>query len=50
MIGVHAHRNMFIVCGIMSMVLQWHHDIYSESVEQMAVTALKLLTEPLVSL
>lgn len=50
MIGVHAHRNMFIVCGIMSMVLQWHHDGYSESVEQMALTALKLLTEPLVSL
>ena len=49
-IGYQTHRNMFIVCGIMTMVIQWHHYGYSESVEQMALTALRLLTEPLVSL
>lgn len=50
MIGEQMNRNMFIVCGIMSMVLQWHHEGYSESVEQMALTARKLLSEPLISL
>ena len=48
--GEQMHRNLFIVCGIMSMVVQWHHDGYKESVEQMASTCLRLLTEPLVSL
>lgn len=44
------HTNMFIVCGLMSMVVQWHHAGYPESVRQMAKTALRLLTEPLVTL
>lgn len=44
------HTNMFVVCGLMSMVVQWHHDGYPETVRQMAQTALRLLTKPLVSL
>ena len=44
------HTNMFVVCGLMSMVIQWHHDGYPETVRHMAQTALRLLTKPLVSL
>lgn len=43
------HVTMFMVCGLMSMVVQWHHDGYPESTRQMAKIALRLLTEPLVS-
>ena len=43
------HLTMFMVCGLMSMVAQWHKDGYQESVRQMAQIALRLLTEPLVS-
>lgn len=38
----------FTVCGIMSMVLQWHHEGYGRSVEEMAALARELLGRPLV--
>lgn len=38
---------MFAICGLMSMLVQWHHDGFSETVEQMADLAIRLLSEPL---
>lgn len=38
----------FIVCGIMTTVLQWHHDGYRQSPREMAETAYKMLSHPLV--
>ena len=38
---------MFGVCGLMSMVLQWHHSGYAESAQFMAEVAVRLLTRPL---
>lgn len=37
----------FCVCGLMSMVLTWHHDGYSQSASQMAEIASRLLEQPL---
>lgn len=41
------HAVMFGVCGLMSMVLDWHNTGYELSTKQMAKIAAKLLTEPL---
>ena len=38
---------MFTVCGLMSMVLTWHHDGYKQSAEMMADIACRLLSKPL---
>ena len=38
---------MFGVCGLMSMVLNWHKTGFSLSVSQMAAIAVELLTKPL---
>ncbi len=38
---------MFGVCGLMSMVLTWHHDGYQQSPQDMAKVAARLLMEPL---
>ncbi len=40
---------MFMVTGLISLVLQWHHDDYRDSPRQMAVTAGHLMTQPIVS-
>lgn len=37
----------FAVCGIMSMVIQWHHLGYEETPEQMTHLAITLLSNPL---
>ena len=42
-----AHATMFAVCGLMSMVVTWHHDNYFQDPRQMAGIAEKLVTEPL---
>jgi AcrR family transcriptional regulator len=39
----------FGVCGLMSMVLSWHHDGYLLPAAQMAELAVQLLTKPLFS-
>lgn len=44
-----AHATMFGVCGLMSMVVGWHHDNYFQEPRQMAQIAVKLVTEPLFS-
>lgn len=41
------YATMFAVCGLMTMLVQWHHDGFSESVEQMADLAIHLFSEPL---
>lgn len=38
---------MFCVCGLMSMVLTWHHEGYPQSVSDMAQIAVRLLEQPL---
>ena len=41
------YGSMFATCGIMTMMIQWHQDGHSQSVEQMAKLLLKLLSQPL---
>lgn len=41
------HVTMFGICGLMSLVLQWHHDGYQDSPRFMASVAVRLLTRPL---
>lgn len=38
----------FVVCGLMSMVLQWHKEGYRIPTEQMAKTAVAMLSRPLI--
>lgn len=38
----------FVVCGLMSIVLQWHHDGYQQSPREMAEAAYKMLSRPVV--
>lgn len=44
-----GHSTAFLICGLMSTVLQWHHSGYQESPAQMAQIAFRLLTQPLIS-
>ena len=44
---VQHYATMFGVCGLMSMVLDWHHSGYEMSARQMAKIATELLTKPL---
>lgn len=46
---VRQYATMFGVCGLMSMVLDWHHSGYNLSPKQMAQVASRMLTEPLFS-
>jgi AcrR family transcriptional regulator len=41
------YGNLFAVCGLMTIIVQWHHDGYVPEVEQMAALALRLFREPL---
>ena len=41
------HITMFGVCGLMSMMLTWHHEGYPQSSSQMARIAARLLEQPL---
>lgn len=38
---------MFGICGLMSMVVRWHHNGYSMDADSMSKLATKLLTQPL---
>ena len=38
----------FCVCGLLSMVIQWHHNGYRESVEEMVKVASMMLSKPLI--
>lgn len=48
-ITARQHATMFGVCGLMSMVLDWHRTGYSMPARQMAGLAVQLLTKPLFS-
>ncbi len=41
------HVVMFSVCGLMSMMLQWHESGFQESAQDLAWIATRLLTQPL---
>lgn len=38
---------LFFVSGFMSMVIQWHHDGYPQTVQQMAQIAIRLASQPI---
>ena len=40
---------MFTVCGLMTMIVQWHDDGFSKSTSEMAELTMQLLTQPLFS-
>lgn len=44
---IRTQLTMFVVCGLMSLVLQWHRDGYPQSVSQMADVGVRLVTQPL---
>jgi len=44
---VRQHATMFGVCGLMSMVLNWHKTGYEFTAAQMAAIAVELVTKPL---
>lgn len=46
--AVQYHAVSFAICGMMSMVTQWHHDGYRESVSEMAAIAAQVMTRPLI--
>lgn len=40
------YGTMFMVCGLMTMIVQWHHDGFSKSAAEMAELSIQLLTHP----
>jgi len=40
---------LFAVSGLMSMVIQWHHDGYRQTVQQMAQIAIRLISRPMIT-
>ena len=44
-----SHATMFAVCGLMSMVITWHHEGYPHDAAHMAAMATRLMTQPLFS-
>lgn len=45
--SVQEHVTAFAVCGLMSMVIQWHHEGYQDSVQYMARISVRLVSQPL---
>lgn len=46
--AMQSHAISFAICGLMSMMTDWHRSGYAESPEQMAHIAAVLLTRPLI--
>ena len=46
---VRQHATMFGVCGLLSMVMNWHKTGFATSVSEMAGIAVQLVTKPLFS-
>lgn len=44
-----TQASMFAACGLMSLVVQWHHEGYAMDVEEMSRLATQLLTGPIFS-
>ena len=45
--GDREYAIMFAVCGLMTMMVRWHHDGYLTPASQMAAVAARILTKPL---
>lgn len=43
------YGTMYAVCGLMTMLVQWHHDGFEPGVSQMAGLVIRLMSEPLFS-
>ena len=43
------YGTMFMVCGLMTTIVQWHNDGFSKSITEMAELTMQLLTKPLFS-
>ena len=43
------YGTMFMVCGLMTMIVQWHNDGFTKSTTEMAELTMQLLTQPLFS-
>lgn len=43
------YGTMFAVCGLMSIIIQWHSDGFEPDISQLSKVALRLLSEPLFS-
>ncbi len=43
------YGTMFMVCGLMTMIVRWHHDGFSERADEMARLAMDLFMQPLFS-
>lgn len=41
------YGTMFAVCGLMTMIVQWHHDGFDPEISQISQVAIRLLSEPL---
>ena len=41
------YGTMFAVCGLMALMVQWHHDGFQPGVEQMSKLAIRLFSQPL---
>ena len=41
------HITMFGVCGLMSMMLNWHDNGYEQSVAEMSQIAVRMISKPL---
>jgi len=43
------YGTMFTVCGLMTMIVQWHYDGFTKSPEEMARLSMELFTKPMFS-
>jgi AcrR family transcriptional regulator len=43
------YGTMFLVCGLMTMIVRWHHDGFCRSTREMAQLAMLLFTQPMFS-
>lgn len=41
------YGTLFMVCGLMTVIVQWHHDGFRPELEQMAKLCIRLLSEPM---
>lgn len=41
------YGTMFLVCGLMTMIVRWHHDGFCRSTKEMAQLAMTLFTQPM---
>ena len=46
---IRDHVVQFTVCGLMIMMINWHHRDYQESISEMAAIAMRLISQPLFS-